>query len=324
MVRRPADDYDTGWKEMARKYFRPLLEFFFPVVAGHIDWEHDVEFLDKELKQAVRLGGRGGRTVDLLAKVWLRNGERACVLVHLEVQSQVDRTLPKRMYEYRSLIHAREQLRVESLCILADPDPGWRPDRYEDKGFVSELVLKFGVVKLLDYRARWEELQRDPSPFALVVMAHLKSLETKGSPDRRLRMKTELMALMYERGYSEDEFLDLARFLDLVMPLPRPLQLQWIQEVKTFEEEKTMAVMSQWEKYTREQGIEQGIEQGAVQTAREMVLDALQERYPDTPTALRSRLSELADAGELRSLFKVILRANSVQDIERHMPAPSR
>jgi hypothetical protein len=55
-----------------------------------------------------------------------------------------------------------------------------------------------------------------------------------------------------------------------------------------------------------------------------MVLDALQERYPDTPTALRSRLSELADAGELRSLFKVILRADSVQDIERHMPAPSR
>jgi len=323
MEKKPADDHDTAWKEIAREYFPLLLEYFFPLVARRIDWERDVEFLDKEIKHAVRLAGKGARAVDMLAKVWRENGEQASVLVHLEFQSQVDRKLPKRMLEYRVLLGMREQLSVESLCILADPDPAWRPEGYEEKAIESALILKYPTVKLLDYRARWEELERDPNPFAMVVMAHLRSLESKRSPRRRLRMKTELMVLMHERGYSEKVFLDLWRFVELVMPLGEELQLIFEDEVKSSEKGDPMAKMTQWERHATEKGIRLGIEQGALQNAREMVLDALQERYPDAPTTLRARVSELADVGALRGLHHAILRANSVQDIEQRLPSPN-
>jgi hypothetical protein len=42
--------------------------------------------------------------------------------------------------------------------------------------------LHFPVVKLLDYRADWAALENSDNPFATVVMAHLKALET--SPHR--------------------------------------------------------------------------------------------------------------------------------------------
>ena len=328
---RPGDDHDSGWKEMARKFFRPFLEYFFPRVAGQIDWEREFEFLDKELKQAVRLGGKGGRAVDILAKVWLKNGARAAVLAHVEILSQVDRTLPKRIYLYRALLEAREGLEAGTLCILADPDFSWRPDRYEKEVFCNELTLKSPVVKLLDYRERWEELRRNPNPFAMVVMAHLKSLETKRSPKRRLRLKTDLMIMMHGRVYSDEEIGYLARFLDLAMPLPVPLQNEYLIEAVKCEEGRAMPVITQTERLSIEKGMKQGIEQGIEQgmargiekATREMVLDALQGRFPDAPTALRARVAELPDVGALRSLHSAIMTASSVQDIEQRLPAPT-
>ena len=35
------------------------------------------------------------------------------------------------------------------------------------------------MVKLLDYRDRWQALEQDSNPFALVVMAHLKTQATR-------------------------------------------------------------------------------------------------------------------------------------------------
>jgi hypothetical protein len=258
--------------------------------------------------------------VDVLAKVWLKNGERAAVLAHVEIQSQVDRTLPERIYLYQALLKAREGLEVGTLCILADPDLAWRPDRYEKEVLCNELSLKYPVVKLLDYRERWEELQRDPNPFAMVVMAHLKSLETKRSPKRRLHWKTELMIMMHDGRHSEEEIGYLARFMDLVMPLPDPLQNEYLIEVVKCEEKTAMQVITQTERLAIERGMKQGIEQ----TAREMVLDALQGRFPDAPMALRARVSELSDVGVLRSLHNAILVANSVQDIEERLVSISR
>jgi hypothetical protein len=40
--------------------------------------------------------------------------------------------------------------------------------------FGSRVSFTFPIVKLLDYRARWQDLERSTNPFATVVMAHLK------------------------------------------------------------------------------------------------------------------------------------------------------
>ena len=41
------------------------------------------------------------------------------------------------------------------------------------------------MVKLLDYAAQDEVLERDANPFATVVQAHLKTLQTRQDPEGR-------------------------------------------------------------------------------------------------------------------------------------------
>jgi hypothetical protein len=43
------------------------------------------------------------------------------------------------------------------------------------------------------------------NPFAVIVMAHLKELETKGKVDERLFWKVTLVKRLYEKGYSKED-----------------------------------------------------------------------------------------------------------------------
>ena len=61
------------------------MQFFFSQAYTVIDWKQPYEFLDKELQQLEPDAEVGKRLVDKVAKVWLRGGEQAWVLVHVEV-----------------------------------------------------------------------------------------------------------------------------------------------------------------------------------------------------------------------------------------------
>ena len=45
------DDFDNPWKTFISKYFKDFMVFFFPEIAGNIDWNREVIFLDKEFQQ---------------------------------------------------------------------------------------------------------------------------------------------------------------------------------------------------------------------------------------------------------------------------------
>ena len=48
------DDFDNPWKTFISKYFKDFMIFFFPEIAGNIDWNREVIFLDKEFQQIAR------------------------------------------------------------------------------------------------------------------------------------------------------------------------------------------------------------------------------------------------------------------------------
>jgi hypothetical protein len=47
------------------------------------------------------------------------------------------------------------------------------------------LYFEFPVVKLLDYRQKWDELEPAPNPFAIATMTFLKTVETQSSDQER-------------------------------------------------------------------------------------------------------------------------------------------
>src|SRR5262249_19848864 len=148
-------------------------------------WSRGYESLDKEFRQIVRAGELGEREADKLAKVWLRSGQEVWVLIHVEVQTQKEATFPKRMFVYNYRTFDRYNREVISLAVLADDRPAWRPDRFGYELCGCSMGIRFPIVKLLDYGRDWAALEANPNPFATVVMAHLKTLETRKDPQSR-------------------------------------------------------------------------------------------------------------------------------------------
>jgi hypothetical protein len=91
-------NYDEAWKAAIEQYFEAFVAFFFPAAHQAIAWDRGYEFLDQELQQIVMDAEAGTRFVDKLLKVWLKDGEEAWLLLHLEIQSQTDGGFAKRMF----------------------------------------------------------------------------------------------------------------------------------------------------------------------------------------------------------------------------------
>ena len=81
-------DFDSPWKEAFDHYFESFLELFLPEVRSVIDWAKGYEHLDKELQQIAPETEIGRLYVDKLIKVWLRKGDEAWILIHVEVQTR--------------------------------------------------------------------------------------------------------------------------------------------------------------------------------------------------------------------------------------------
>ncbi len=175
------NDYDSPWKEILESYFKECMAFFFPDVHLHIDWSKEYVFLDKELQQIARDAEIGKRFVDKLVKVWTFSGDQVWVLIHIEVQSQSESAFAGRMYTYSYRLRDQFNRPVASFAILSDSSPTWRPDRFFSELWGCSVDFKFRTAKLLDYQQQWDELLVSRNPFAVVVMAHLKAIETSSN-----------------------------------------------------------------------------------------------------------------------------------------------
>jgi len=210
-------EYDSPWKEALDLYFPEFMAFFLPEAYADIDWSRGYEFLDKELPKIVRDAEVGKRLADKLVKVWRRDNSQSLVLIHIEIQSQYETDFAERMFIYNYRIFDRYRLPVATLVILADERPSWRPNTYQYKIWDSQMGLQFPVVKLLDYESQWSMLESSTNPFAVMVMAHLKTQATHRNPEGRLQWKLTVAKSLYQRGYSRQDILELFRLINWMM-----------------------------------------------------------------------------------------------------------
>src|SRR5260370_30440252 len=183
--RRFMSDFDSPWREALDLFFQLLLAFFFPRVHADIDWSRGYETLETELQQVAREAELGRHRADKLVKVWLRDGQEAWILIHVEVQSQQEADFPRRMFTYNSRIFDLYNRTVVSLAVLGDEHANWRPNRFRYARWGCRVGIRFPVVKLLDYAADVPALEANLNPFAAVVLAHLKTMATRHDPDAR-------------------------------------------------------------------------------------------------------------------------------------------
>lgn len=80
-------NYDILWKGMLEEVFEDLLRFVDPGIDKNLDFDHGVEFLDKELAEMYPEPEKKSSTriVDKLVKVHLRGGDERWMLLHVIV-----------------------------------------------------------------------------------------------------------------------------------------------------------------------------------------------------------------------------------------------
>ncbi len=281
------------------------MAFFFPRAHAEIDWGRGYEMLDKELQPIVRQSKQGRRYVDKLVKVWLKSGEERWLLIHVEVQTWKEGDFPKRMYVYNHRTFDRYDREVISLAILADDDPDWRPSQYEYARWGFQTRTTFPIVKLLDYASDDQALEVDPNPFAVVVLAHLKTLETRRSPADRYTWKLRLVKSLYERGMGSDDVRQLFRFIDWIMELPVGLDHHFWGAVTAYQKEKHMPFITIAERVGMEKGLLEGIEA------------CLRMKFGAEGLDLMPELREIQDHVLLRKILHAIETAASPDDLRR-------
>lgn len=305
--------FDGPWKEALEWFFEPFLAFFFPTVHAGIDWLRGFEFLDKELQKIVPEAEVGQGTVDKLVKVWARDGEETRVYVHVEVQSQHDASFSRRMYVYNHRLSDRYGRMPVSLAILGDNGPAWRPGAFQMGRWGCEVRFTFPAVKLLDYRARERDLERDSSPFAAITLAHLKTIETHDSAPDRAGWKLRLVKGLYDRGLNREQMVLLFRLIDWMMALPRETQRTFIRDIEAFEKERAMPIVTPTEKMWLEDGRQQGLLAG--------IEAALDVRFGAEGLALMPRVRRLTDLAALEGLLNQIRRESDIAAVEKLLPS---
>ena len=318
--RAPKSDFDTAWKELPQRHFEAAIAFFFPAVHSEIDWRKRPSFHDKELQYAVRHAGRGKRTVDLLAKVRLKRGAQVWIFLLVEVQNQRDPDFEERLFGCNALLSIRHRQHVVSLGILGDTQRHWRPNRFARAACGCEIDFRFNVVKLLDYEDRVAELEQSSNLWAKVVLAHLKTLATRPDSETRLQWKKRVMHGLAEQGCSNDEIVDVFRFLDLVMTLPPDLEGEFQEYLDKLQEEQKMAFLSSYERKAMSKGRREGRVEGRLEASQSAVMGALQARFERTPAALQARIRQLDDPARLMGLLQIAVTANSLEEFEKQLP----
>ncbi len=268
---------------------------------------------------------------DKLVKVWRTDGENVWVLVHLEVQTQRDIGFAERMYVYNYRLFDRHHHQVASLAVLGDEYADWRPDQFKYVLWGCQVGIQFPAVKLLDYQERWDELDRSQNPFAVIVMAHLKTLQTRASDEERKQWKYNLVRRLYERGYQREDVLHLFRFIDWLMKLPEELEEAFWQEVQRYEEANRMTYITSVERIGiqkgleqgRQEGILQGIQQGQIGSVRDSVIEVLEIRFGDVLNDVLEVIGRIENIAILKHLHKKALTASSLQEFAQSLPKSS-
>jgi hypothetical protein len=172
-------------------------------------------------------------------------------------------------------------------------------------------------VKLLDYGSRWAELESSLNPFAMIVMAHLKTKATTRNPEQREVWKWSLIRGLYDRGLTKEKIIKLFQIIDRMMTLPNPLQESLDFKIQQFEEERTMPLLSNMELRGIERGKEIGKEIGALQNSRAAIKTVLHARLGNVNSDVESHLSQISDLSILNQILTIAATVNSLEDFRR-------
>jgi hypothetical protein len=175
-----------------------------------------------------------------------------------------------------------------------------------------EVEFRFPIVKLLDWASNVHALETDANPFAVLVLADLKTRETRKDPLSRKEWKFRIVRGLFERGWTRENIRQLFRLIDWMMDLPEPLALEFDQHLFEYEKEKAMPYVTSVERH--------GIEKGRRESSLDNIQMLLEHKFGADGAALLPRIREIGDVEQLRAINKAAITANTLDEIRALLP----
>ncbi len=317
--RKRVQEYDSPWKDVLQAFLPAFVLFFFPDIHTDIDWSRGYESLDKEFQKIARKAKVGKRIADKLFKVWLKDGTEHWLLIHIEIQGDAESEFPLRMYQYNSAARQLYNTEVISLAVLCDESPTWRPTTFAYGRWGCVMELTFRTTKLLDYAGRDDELEASDNPFAAVVLAHIKAMETKRDPLTRKQWKLRIVKGLYQRKWTKEQIVQLFVAIDWMMELPEDLGIAFDAEMDTFDEETRMQYISSTERRGEQRGYQRGEVHGLREGYFENIALDLDDKFGARGTRLMPKVRAIADLDALRAFAKFLKRAQSLDEVREYL-----
>jgi len=217
-------------------------------------------------------------------------------------------------YYYR-LQDRHPDRQIASFAVLTNQRGGKTIGHYQQSLWHTTCDFKFPVIKLQDWNNNLEQLEQHANPFALVVLAQLIAHRTIHDNLARKASKFQLIRLLYLRGYEKQEVLELFRFIDWILQLPKELELQLVYEIEQLEEQ-TMPYITSIERYATEKGIQigeaRGVALGEALGEAQTLLKLFKLKFGSVPEWVEQKVNS-ADKVQLDVWVEGILPAQSIE-----------
>lgn len=99
------------------------------------------------------------------------------------------------------------------------------------------------------------------------------------------------------------------------MTLPEPIESEFKQALRHFEEENQMPYITSIERLARQEGINEGV----LQKGREDVIDVLTIRFSDVPPDLAQMINQIQDASVLTTLHRQAITIDSFNEFQQFL-----
>jgi hypothetical protein len=209
---------DELWKLIVPILWASLIRFYLPEWEDEIDFTKKPTFLDKELKRLMPRGKAKNRAVDVLMRVYLKNGETKKFLLHIEIQAYFDPQFGQRIFQYFYRISDAFQEPIETLVIMIDEDPNYRPCEFRQEFGQTSVHFRFRMFKLLDNPPPYLGKEDNPFSIALEVAWYALKQNKLKNDDDLMALKYRLIKRLKEQKVEKEVIYALLDFINIYLP----------------------------------------------------------------------------------------------------------
>ena len=309
-----AIDHDRLFKELLTTFFAEFLDLFFPKLAKSLD-RGSIHFLPQELYVNVLEGDE--YLADMIVKARFQDSD-AFFLIHVEHESTVRGTFPRRFFRYYSAIFEKHGLPVYPIVVYSHDAPKKAQRNVYRVDFPDGEVLRFTYRVVQLNRLPWRSFVNSHNPVASALMAKMKIAERD-----RPKVKVECLRLMVTLKLDPARMRFIASFVDTYLNLNDAEVQRYNRSLKEAEllpeqREEVVEIVTSWERKGIEIGRLEGRQEGrleALDALRAVLLDVLTARFGPPSEPVTAQVHGIDSIDELRALARRALTASSLRDL---------